>query len=246
MTVLAPSHAFTGTRSDENNDSIVLRAVVDGGFTALLTGDVEPEAQRDLLDNHAALTADVLKVPHHGSDHQDSDFLRSSGARFGVASLGAGNTYGHPSPRTIAALHDTGLRTFRTDVDGSIAFSGTGGQLVAAGRKGIGTVGVAADPPSMSAPVLDATPPWLTDPSVSGDLAPPDGEPLPPGPVPSLPAPRGTSWPRAPPPATAAGPRSSAPAGRPSAPRARPHRPRHRPSRRGAWRGTPRRREHPR
>ncbi|MCU1677496.1 MAG: putative Competence protein, partial [Frankiales bacterium] len=124
LSVLAPGHAFSGTRSDENNDSVVLRAVIDGAFTALLTGDVEPEAQRALLDNGADLRVDVLKIPHHGSDHQDGQFLRASGARFAVASLGAGNTYGHPSARTLDALHDTGVRTFRTDLDGAVAFGG--------------------------------------------------------------------------------------------------------------------------
>ncbi len=152
ITVLAPSHAFSGTRSDENNDSIVLRVVVDGGFTALLTGDAEPEAQRALLDAGVDVRADVLKVPHHGSDHQDADFLRATGARFGAASLGAGNTYGHPSPRTIQELHDEGLRTFRTDQDGSVAFAGTAGGLTAVGRHGIGTVGVAVDGATAAAP----------------------------------------------------------------------------------------------
>jgi competence protein ComEC len=152
LTVLAPSHAFSGTRSDENNDSIVLRAVIDNGFTALLTGDVEPEAQRALLDSGADLHADVLKVPHHGSDHQDADFLRATGARFGVASLGAGNTYGHPSPRTIQTLHDDGLRTFRTDLDGAVAFQGTGASFTAVGRRGSGTLGVAVGPVPAAAP----------------------------------------------------------------------------------------------
>jgi len=152
LTVLAPSHAFSGTRSDENNDSIVLRAVLDNGFTALLTGDAEPEAQRALLDAGVDLHADVLKVPHHGSDHQDADFLRATGARFGVASLGAGNTYGHPSPRTIQTLHDDGLRTFRTDLDGAVAFQGTATTLTAVGRRGSGTVGVAFGSVASAAP----------------------------------------------------------------------------------------------
>jgi competence protein ComEC len=76
-TVLAPARRFAGTSSDPNNSSIVLR-VEAGPTTLLLTGDVEPEAQRDLLRRGVDLRADVLKVPHHGSRHQDPPSCRPS------------------------------------------------------------------------------------------------------------------------------------------------------------------------
>ena len=199
LTVLAPARAFRGTRSDENNDSIVMRAVVDGGLTALLTGDAETEAQRAMLDSHVELSAEVLKVPHHGSDHQDADFLRASGARFAVASVGAGNTYGQPSPHTISALHDMGLRTFRTDLDGAVAFSGTGGQLVATGHNGAGAVGGTGDSRPGSAPSGDAPMPWLAAPVVPGAAEAIVGDTrVLIGPI-ALALLRATSWPRAPP-----------------------------------------------
>ena len=56
--------------SDPNNDSLVLRLEV-AGDVVLLSGDVEPEAQADLLASGVDLRADVLKVPHHGSAYQD-------------------------------------------------------------------------------------------------------------------------------------------------------------------------------
>ena len=62
-----------------------------------LTGDVEPEA--DLLRRSADLRATVLKLPHHGSRHQEPAFLDAVGARVVLTSVGADNTYGH-RPRT--------------------------------------------------------------------------------------------------------------------------------------------------
>jgi competence protein ComEC len=171
LSVLAPGHAFSGTRSDENNDSVVLRVVVGGRLTLLLTGDVEPEAQRALLQSGEDLRADVLKIPHHGSDHQDPDFLRATGARFAIASVGAGNPYGHPSQRTLATLQGVGMRTFRTDHDGAVAFQGTGAAFTAAGRRGSGTLGVAAGAVPAAAPpraLVTDDPECLTDPVAPG------------------------------------------------------------------------------
>ena len=75
LTVLGPLAPLTGTRSDPNNNSVVLLATVRG-VRVLLTGDAEEELQRTLLATHGpALRAEVLKVPHHGSAYQDHQFL---------------------------------------------------------------------------------------------------------------------------------------------------------------------------
>jgi len=139
--VLAPGRTYHGTRSDPNNDSVVLRLEV-AGSVVLLAGDVEPEAQIDLLASGADLRADVLKVPHHGSDHQSPAFLAAVGARVAITSVGAGNTYGHPSARTLDQLLGQGARSFRTDLDGDIALLHRDGQLRVVARHGTGTARV--------------------------------------------------------------------------------------------------------
>ncbi len=118
--VLAPARTFSGTSSDPNNSSVVL-AVRWPSCTALLTGDVEPEAQRALLADPAALRADVLKVPHHGSRAQDATFLAAVSHRLAITSSGADNDYGHPAPETLRRVRAVGRRVLRTDTDGTIA-----------------------------------------------------------------------------------------------------------------------------
>ncbi len=113
--------------------------VAVGPTTVLLTGDIEPEAQRDLLGRGADIRATVLKVPHHGSDHQEPAFLDAVGASVVLTSVGADNTYGHPSADILGRLLDTGARSFRTDLDGDIALAHRQGRLVAVGRKGSGS-----------------------------------------------------------------------------------------------------------
>jgi competence protein ComEC len=132
-TVLAPARRFAGTSSDPNNSSIVLRVEV-GPTTVLLTGDVEPEAQRDLLRRGVDVRADVMKVPHHGSRHQEPAFLEAVGAAVVVATVGAENDYGHPSESVLDTLRAAGARSFRTDLDGDVALAHRDGRLVVVGR----------------------------------------------------------------------------------------------------------------
>jgi competence protein ComEC len=106
--------------SAPNNSSVVLVAEV-AGIHVLLTGDVEPSAQAVLERDLAGLQVDVLKVPHHGSRHQDLGWLTSLGARVALVSVGADNDYGHPSPDVVTALTAAGMKVWRTDLSGDVA-----------------------------------------------------------------------------------------------------------------------------
>ncbi|WP_282695103.1 ComEC/Rec2 family competence protein [Streptomyces sp. CC208A] len=117
-----------------NDASVTLLVRGPGGVSVLLLGDLEPPAQRALLRAHPELgPVDVLKVAHHGSPHQDPGLTAAVRPRLALVSTGR-NTYGHPSPRTLAALRAGGARVLRTDRDGAIAVAGAGRELVAVAR----------------------------------------------------------------------------------------------------------------
>lgn len=103
-----------------NNTSIVLRATTAVG-RVLLTGDVELLAQGDLLASGTDLRAEVLKVPHHGSRFSIPRFFSAVSPRLALISVGAGNTYGHPSRSTVDELVGDGALVARTDTDGDTA-----------------------------------------------------------------------------------------------------------------------------
>lgn len=105
-------------RAPENNASIVLR-VEAAGRTFLFTGDIEKEAELYLSD--VDLRADVLKVAHHGSQSSTSDgFLDNARPRVAVVSCGRRNLFGHPHASVLDALRERGIRTWRTDHNGTI------------------------------------------------------------------------------------------------------------------------------
>jgi competence protein ComEC len=126
LDVLGPAPAEQWPAGDDpsgtvvNNSSLVLRATTPAG-RILLTGDVELAAQADLLMSKVDLNAAVLKVPHHGSRYSAPTFLDAVHARIAVASVGAGNPYGHPSPLTLNRLTTDGALILRTDHDGDVA-----------------------------------------------------------------------------------------------------------------------------
>ncbi|HEX6870281.1 MAG TPA: hypothetical protein VF163_04220, partial [Micromonosporaceae bacterium] len=121
LTLIGPVRPLTGTRSDPNNNSLVLRAV-NRGVTVLLTGDAETEEQHELLSlDPNLLRADVLKVAHHGSAFQEPALLDAIDPQVALVSVGAGNRYGHPNPALLDRLSRSGARIMRTDRDGDIA-----------------------------------------------------------------------------------------------------------------------------
>ncbi len=103
-----------------NNTSLVLRATTPAG-RILLTGDVELTAQAELLAMGTDLRADILKVPHHGSRYTLAMFLKAVSPRIAITSVGADNTYGHPSPETHRVLRGLGSLVARTDTGGDTA-----------------------------------------------------------------------------------------------------------------------------
>ena len=114
--------------AESNNDSTVFRLQYDG-FTMLFCGDMEAQAERDLLAGGAALRADVLKVAHHGSDTSTSAaLLEAVQPRYAVISSGEDRSM-LPRNAVLQRLHTAGAEIFRTDTDGAVVFSAADGKI---------------------------------------------------------------------------------------------------------------------
>ncbi|TML76952.1 MAG: MBL fold metallo-hydrolase [Actinobacteria bacterium] len=116
------------TPADVNNNSIVMR-VRYGSDAILLAGEVQEEAQQELLNDPALLRAAVVKVSHHGSAHMLPEFYFATGARVALIPVGP-NTFGHPAAQTLASLR--GMTILRSDRQGtlSVSLDGSGGLAI--------------------------------------------------------------------------------------------------------------------
>jgi len=115
--------------ADLNNDSIVAR-VSYGNTSFLFTGDMEAEEEADLLEGDSMLSADVLKVGHHGSNSSSTlPFLQMVAPAYAVISVGQNNDYGHPHAETLENLAAVGATVLRTDRSGTIVIGSDGETL---------------------------------------------------------------------------------------------------------------------
>lgn len=130
ITVLNPP-AGGPAAGDANNQSLAL-SLGFGDFTFLLAGDVQLEAELDLIMRRAVAPATVLKVAHHGSATSTIEqFLAVANPRLAIISVGADNSFGHPTAEVIARLEEAvgfaGI--YRTDTQGTIEFITNGESL---------------------------------------------------------------------------------------------------------------------
>ncbi len=103
------------------NDSSIILKIVYGKTSFIFAGDAEWEAENAATYSGYDLSADVLKVGHHGSDTSTGYvFLREIMPKYAVISVGKGNNYGHPNDLPLSRLRDADVKVFRTDLQGDI------------------------------------------------------------------------------------------------------------------------------
>ena len=119
VTVLGPVKTY----AEPNNTSIVL-LVTFGNTRFLFTGDMEKEAENDMLDyweDRMDWKVDGLKDGHHGSSSSSGyRFLYETDPTYDIISCGKDNSYGHPHKEVISRLDDAGIPMLRTDELGTI------------------------------------------------------------------------------------------------------------------------------
>lgn len=120
------TYAAEGEYSNLNDYSVVLR-LTHGENSFLITGDCEKQEESELLKRGCDVSADVLKVGHHGSDTSStSQWLKEVGAQYAVISCGADNKYGHPDEETYSRICKYVKNLYVTAEDGSLAFESDG------------------------------------------------------------------------------------------------------------------------
>lgn len=123
--VLAPPALLRGTKSDVNNNSLVIR-IKYGNVSFLMTGDMEKE-QRETISPLPMST--VLKASHHGSSNgTDGRMLRQVRPELIILSYGYCNSYGYPHKEVVQAIAKMGIKRFDTK-DGTVKIRTDGKNL---------------------------------------------------------------------------------------------------------------------
>ncbi|MBL4889960.1 MAG: MBL fold metallo-hydrolase [Candidatus Lindowbacteria bacterium] len=114
-------HPDEPTYSNMNDNSIVLK-ITYGDVSFIFTGDAEEKAERTILSNFKdELSAQILKVGHHGSRTSSSrSFVKAVGPKIAVISCGTGNKFKHPQSETLDTLEEFNVETHRTDLEGYV------------------------------------------------------------------------------------------------------------------------------
>lgn len=120
INVVAP---VTIDEDNLNNSSAVIKLTYKDN-TFLFTGDAE---KKELETINSDISADVLKVGHHGSTTSTTEeFLDEVKPSYAVISAGEDNSYSHPHRETLDLLEEFNCKIYRTDIDKTVVFSTDG------------------------------------------------------------------------------------------------------------------------
>jgi competence protein ComEC len=149
ITCLHPASTF---RSSSNNSYSTVLRLKYGDFDMLLTGDLEADGERVLLEKLKGVNSmevqpkagqpegklpveevdyDILKVAHHGARSSTSeDLLSIIRPEVAIISCGKNNPYGHPHEELLERLHNNGVEVKVTTKSGAITIRTDGRRMV--------------------------------------------------------------------------------------------------------------------
>lgn len=124
-------YTLPNTNSDDNLNlySPIIKFTFKN-ISFIFTGDAETENEIDLLKRNINITADVLKIGHHGSNTSSyEDFIKKVSPKLAIISVGEDNSYGHPAKEVLNILNKYNIKVLRTDLNGSIIIRSDGSSI---------------------------------------------------------------------------------------------------------------------
>lgn len=127
---LHPEKGYVSSEANQYSSVLLLQT---GYFTALLTGDVEGNGEKELqrtLEEMKLKNITVLKAAHHGSaGSTPEEMLALLSPAYTVISCGENNSYGHPHPALLERLQSQGTEILITCESGAVTFYTDGRRL---------------------------------------------------------------------------------------------------------------------
>ena len=122
INIIAPNREY----SDLNNSSAVVKITYENR-NFLFMGDAETKSENDIISD---VSADVIKVGHHGSDTSSGQsFVNKVNPKYAIVMVGNNNQYNHPYQITIDRWVNSGAKVCRTDINGNVIIISDGNSL---------------------------------------------------------------------------------------------------------------------
>ena len=116
---------FPAKEAGSGNDSCASVLFQREKCDTLITGDLSGSAELQLLSDYDLPDLEVLIVGHHGSKYSTcAELLDATAPDVAIISVGADNSYGHPSDEVLQRLKAAGCAVYRTDLHGTITYRG--------------------------------------------------------------------------------------------------------------------------
>lgn len=124
---LYPFTDLSNQKVEELNNSSIINMLTYGQTKFLFMGDAEIPVEEELLSSNINLTANVIKIGHHGSKSSSSEnFLTAVNPQYAILSVGTDNSFNHPHLITIRRLEKLGIKILRTDINKTITLKSNG------------------------------------------------------------------------------------------------------------------------
>lgn len=118
ITVLSPKKGKTYEKENDYSLAIMIKY---GSFSAVLTGDAEAEAEKDMISSGLLSKCNIYVAGHHGSASSSSEkFMKKISPKSVIISVGKDNAYSHPADTVLECFEKLDSEVYRTDTMGSI------------------------------------------------------------------------------------------------------------------------------
>ncbi len=129
LEIISPIYPDYEAYTDLNDFSVVFKLSYKN-TSYLFTGDASKPVEKDILSHNIDISADVLKVPHHGSSSSSSsDYVKAISAKYGIIQCGQDNSYNHPNEKIVARYEKTGITLYRNDLNGNVVVYSDGDEI---------------------------------------------------------------------------------------------------------------------
>jgi competence protein ComEC len=131
ITVYNPEGRISAKEDEEQNNASLVMTISYQNINLLLCGDIEAEVEKQLVEELQALSSEkdfqIIKIPHHGSKTSSTrEFIKAIDPETAVISVGANNSFDHPSDEVMERLDEETITALRTDQKGAVEISSNG------------------------------------------------------------------------------------------------------------------------